>query len=322
MTRANARCGALGAQLERERAAIARACQRSDPPREVEIRGRLEEAAEDLTAILMSDALTPAGQQTLRAMVFDSCGFVEMAAAHALALDEIVRCCLAWRSSTVETLGRFGRRHKTDPMELARVATLAGQVLDEVLIRICGAVESERERTDEHLRFLATHDPLTGLANRSMISECLERLARRRRGVTLALVFLDLDDFKTVNDTLGHAAGDELLCHVTARLQACVRQTDVIGRLGGDEFVVIVEEATGGQAPELVAQRLVDSFRAPFVLAGGRASLRVTASIGVASSDVGAPAALLRDADLAMYRAKDFGKDRAEVACPLRRRGS
>ena len=308
--------------LERDGEAIARAAAELERPLDLAIRARLEQAGADLSALLLRDVSTPTDQQTLRDMVFESCGFVELAGARTVGLDDLLRCCLAWREATLEALDRCRQRSEAEPTALARIAALAGEVFDEVLLRVCSAVESERQSTDERLRFLATHDPLTGLPNRGLISEQLERLADRRRGSALALVFVDLDDFKTVNDTLGHSAGDELLCQVTARLSASVRDSDIIGRLGGDEFVVLVEEATGSQAPELVAERLLEAFREPFILAEGSASLRVSASIGIASSDWSAPATLLRDADLAMYRAKALGKDRAELTCRLRRSAS
>ena len=125
---------------------------------------------------------------------------------------------------------------------------------------------------------------------------------------------MDLDNFKTVNDTLGHDAGDELLRQVTARLRESARETDVIGRVDGDEFVLVVDHAGGFQAPELIAERLLEAFSEPFTHADGCARLPISASIGIASGDVIAPETLLREADVAIYRAKALGKNRVELA--------
>ena len=242
--------------------------------------------------------------------------FLELAAGRAAPIDEIIRRCLCWRVEANSAARSAADDINAAPEVLARVLVVIEQVFDVTLIGICQAVEFERRKTDEHLRFLATHDALTGLPNRALISQ---RLANPSTGshpsnTPRALMFIDLDNFKLVNDTLGHAVGDELLRLVTARLRTIIRDGDAIGRLGGDEFVVILDETTGGQAPEPVAQRLLQAFREPFILAEGRARMRVTASIGVAGGDGGSAERLLRDADIAMYRAKARGKDRCEFA--------
>ncbi len=313
---------ALQRLLEREADSIARATAGPDARCEAATSARIEEAAAGLSTVLLSDITSEGGELGIRDLVLDACGLVELAAERAIALDEAFRCCLAWRRATIATLERGVACRELDARAAARAAMLTWDVFDEVVTRVCGSVEAERRDTGERLHFLATHDPLTGLANRSLFAERLERLARRPPGEPVALVFVDLDDFKTVNDTLGHAAGDELLIEAAKRLLANTRVGDLIARLGGDEFVVAVEAATGQQAPELVAQRLLEAFREPFILAAGTASLRVTASIGIASSDWSAPQTLLRDADLSMYRAKALGKDRAELTCRQAARGS
>jgi diguanylate cyclase (GGDEF)-like protein len=159
---------------------------------------------------------------------------------------------------------------------------------------------------------LATHDPLTGLPNRSLLldraKEALEWPPGEDGGVVL--LFVDLDRFKLINDSLGHAAGDNLLCQAAQRLKDCVRETETVARIGGDEFVILGQRMTAVQADHL-AERIVLAFRQPFRL-GGHEAL-VTTSIGVASAESGSTAAgLLRDADSAMYRAKHTGRNSAK----------
>ncbi len=169
------------------------------------------------------------------------------------------------------------------------------------------------ERTRQ-LRFQAFHDPLTGLPNRALILDRMESmLARARRdGVPVATMFLDIDDFKDINDTLGHDAGDQLLAEVGARLTGLLREADTVGRLGGDEFVVLVEGASLAAGAEAVADRILDALRAPFPMPGG-VPLNIRASIGIATGAQGTPEELLRDADIALYRAKSTGKNCAVV---------
>jgi diguanylate cyclase (GGDEF)-like protein len=158
----------------------------------------------------------------------------------------------------------------------------------------------------EASRHAALHDPLTGLANRPLILDHLQlALARAsRRSALAAVIFLDLDDFKLVNDTLGHAAGDELLVRIAERLRPAVRPADTLGRWGGDEFVVVCEDLELASEAPAIVQRLAAAFEMPFKVHD--AELDVTASIGVAVSG-GAddqPATLIHAADSAMYRAK------------------
>jgi diguanylate cyclase (GGDEF)-like protein len=173
------------------------------------------------------------------------------------------------------------------------------------------------ERTGE-LRHQALHDALTGLPNRALIVDRIDRLLarNRRQGTVGAVLYVDLDDFKDVNDTLGHAAGDRLLVAVAARLQSTLRDADTIGRMGGDEFVVLIDGASLDAAPELVAERLLDVMRQPFELEGASMPLMVNVSVGIATGDRTTPGDLLRDADVALYQAKAAGKNRYEVFHP------
>ena len=171
------------------------------------------------------------------------------------------------------------------------------------------ALKMVHERTDQ-LQHLALHDPLTGLPNRALILDRIDRMmARARRdGSALAVLFLDLDNFKDINDTLGHDAGDQLLIGVGTRLSTMLRSADTVGRLGGDEFVILAEGDVLAPGAEAVAERILDVLRAPFEISASDLPLSVTASIGVASGTRERPEDLLRDADIAMYRAKSEGK--------------
>jgi diguanylate cyclase (GGDEF)-like protein len=162
------------------------------------------------------------------------------------------------------------------------------------------------ERTAAQLRFQAGHDALTGLPNRALIFDRAEQMvARARRDHSgVAALFIDLDQFKDVNDTFGHAAGDELLRQVSGRFSAVVRDTDTVGRLGGDEFVVLVETVEGVPDPEDVARDLLSSLREPFYLAKDRELSSVSASVGIASGARDSASELLRDADIALSEAK------------------
>jgi diguanylate cyclase (GGDEF)-like protein len=173
------------------------------------------------------------------------------------------------------------------------------------------------EKTGE-LRYQALHDALTGLPNRALIMDRMEQLlVRSRRSGTLgAALFVDLDDFKNVNDTLGHEAGDRLLVAMAARLESTLRDADTIGRMGGDEFVVLIDGASLDVAPELVAERLLDVMRQPFDVDGSVLPLVVNTSIGIAVGDRASPGELLRDADVALYQAKAAGKNRYEIFHP------
>ncbi len=184
--------------------------------------------------------------------------------------------------------------------------------------RIVGSLAdvTERRKLEEQLRHQALHDPLTGLANRALVLDRAELMlaAARRTGGTCAALFLDLDDFKEINDGLGHSAGDELLVAVARRLVAAARAADTVGRLGGDEFVVLVDHHAAPDAAVVLAERLHDAMSRPFTLRGR--DYAVAASIGVATARDGSAEEMLRDADVAMYRAKSAGKDRWVVFAP------
>ncbi len=191
-----------------------------------------------------------------------------------------------------------------------------------VAVRAMDQAHAERERALAALVHQATHDPLTGLPNRAhaiqVITAGLNRA--RRAGELIGLLFIDLDGFKQVNDTLGHAAGDEVLTAASARMQRGVRAGDVVARLGGDEFVVLLEPVADEAGAVGVAERLVADLAEPIRLSSGREA-RIGASIGVAiNSDLTVdPDRLLQEADHAVFQAKAGGRGRVEVFAPALR---
>ncbi|MGJ7462309.1 EAL domain-containing protein [Halomonas sp. MA07-2] len=197
-------------------------------------------------------------------------------------------------------------------LTINRIDESDGQHFVGVFADISNLKESQRK-----VEYLATHDALTGLPNRTLFQDRLDlALAQARRSESpLALMFLDLDNFKAINDTLGHDAGDELLVQVAGRIGRVVREIDTVARLGGDEFTVVLNN-TGVEAAELVAQRIVEVLREPVVVQ--QRSLFVSASIGLAfyPEDGQDASELTKAADTAMYRAKESGRDRFEVFKP------
>jgi diguanylate cyclase (GGDEF)-like protein/PAS domain S-box-containing protein len=171
---------------------------------------------------------------------------------------------------------------------------------------------SERKALEERLRHQAFHDALTGLPNRALVLDRADiMLARARRGAgTVSALFIDLDGFKRVNDTLGHAAGDRLLETVAGRLQSVVRAQDTVGRLGGDEFVLLLDPDPRNIPADLIVRRVLDVLRQPVELEEGGRTVSVGASVGLAIGREGSVEELLRDADFALYEAKREGKDR------------
>jgi diguanylate cyclase (GGDEF)-like protein len=168
-------------------------------------------------------------------------------------------------------------------------------------------------RTQERLSYQSLHDALTGLPNRLLVMDRAEQmLARARRaGRPVAVLYVDIDGFKHVNDSLGHAAGDEVLRVVSSRLAEVVREADTVGRLGGDEFVVLLEDLTLDAGPELVSERICQVLSQPIeVERTSGQTLSVTASVGIALGHQGSADELLRDADFALYEAKSAGKNR------------
>jgi len=211
---------------------------------------------------------------------------------------------------------RVRHRDGTYRWMLCRGAAVQGS--DGQAVRMAGSLTdvTEWHLAREQLREAALHDPLTGLPNRALFMEMLEHAVAksRRPGKHLfGTLFIDVDRFKAINDSLGHFIGDQLLIAVSQRLQTCIRSRDVIARLGGDEFTILLNDVRHPAEVTLTATRIKQSFTTPFKLEGHE--VFVTASIGVALSSTADTCAedILRDADTAMYRAKTLGRNRQEI---------
>ncbi|MGM9516143.1 PAS domain S-box protein [Roseateles sp. DB2] len=216
--------------------------------------------------------------------------------------------------------GELWRRRKSGEaflqwLDLSLIPDEASSGAEERLLHVFSD-GTERRRRDERLQHLAFHDALTGLANRSLLTERLSRLLgqthRERR--ELALMYMDLDGFKAVNDSVGHAQGDALLRQVAARMSTLVRDTDTLARLGGDEFVLLLDQAAGPQELEQVAGRLIESVSQPLVLAGQSVVVGVSVGIARFPQHGRTVESLMRAADLAMYAAKAAGRNRWQFA--------
>ena len=224
------------------------------------------------------------------------------------------------RDEIAEITQRLVNRARVEHYETARVHQTGRRV--EVSMSVSPVYDADRivavatiarditgrKHVERMINHLAFHDGLTGLANRTLIRDRLQHaIARARRaGGYVAVIYLDLDDFKAVNDRLGHAAGDQLLQAVAARLQPLLRPGDTFGRLGGDEFVVVSDRVPNDRAAVSIAERLEAALREPFEFDAAR--IDVTASIGVALGDADTDAdRLLANADRAMYAVKARG---------------
>ncbi len=210
---------------------------------------------------------------------------------------------------TVELLSRSGAT--LDEWQLTLAQTMANEA----------GIMLENARLYAEVRHQSLHDSLTGLPNRALLGDRLgHALARRRRaGQLIALLFVDVDDFKLVNDTFGHEVGDQTLASVARRLEALVREGDTVAHLSGDEFAILIEDLTGPHAANLAAARVTDAFLAP--LEAGDRQIRVSVSVGVglATAALRSTNDLIRNADFAMYTAKQSGKGQFRVYDPVER---
>jgi diguanylate cyclase (GGDEF)-like protein len=199
----------------------------------------------------------------------------------------------------------FRRPHRFAPDEVDTARALA--------TLLAGA--NERERVAGEMRHRALHDPLTGLPNRTLfvdrLRHAIARCARHGRGV--AVLFLDIDHFKFVNDSLGHTAGDELLRRIAKRLEQAMRAGDTVARFGGDEFLIVCDDVDRREHATSIARRTIEALREPFELLGSEHVVSVSVGITIARHEGRSAEDLIREADAAMYRAKEAGRDGYEV---------
>ncbi|MGD9701935.1 MAG: EAL domain-containing protein [Acidimicrobiia bacterium] len=184
------------------------------------------------------------------------------------------------------------------------------------LCAVIAGVAIQRSMAEEVLMYRAMHDPLTGLPNRALFLDRLSHALSLRPDSSryTAVMFLDLDRFKVINDALGHDVGDELLVAVAGRLTSAIRTSATVARLGGDEFTVLCEDLRSPRDAVAIATRLVESLEEPLPLAdGGSAAMSISVGVAVSNDPADQPGSLLRDADAAMYRAKERGRNRVEV---------
>jgi diguanylate cyclase (GGDEF)-like protein len=195
-----------------------------------------------------------------------------------------------------------------------RISYLGEECVISALINI-----DERKRVHDELHHRAFHDELTGLPNRAMFMDALRQALSRaeRKKSAVSVLFIDLDHFKAVNDNFGHDMGDLLLQQVAARIQACVREGDVVGRLGGDEFVVLIEDTLPSEDVRRIAEKILTALRPVYVL--GRHTANVTSSIGISThpQDGADLNSLLSAADHAMYQAKTDGRDNVHISASI-----
>ena len=210
------------------------------------------------------------------------------------------------RNNTLNSVETELRRKSGGSLFVLQNLTLAG---DRVHMTVADI--SDRKRAEEQIEFHAYHDVLTRLPNRKLFTDRLTRVLThaRRTGKPLAVMFVDLDHFKSINDTLGHTAGDDLLLEMARRLKGCVREEDTVARIGGDEFTIILSELRYSEDAVIVAEKIIAAVQKPLTVA--ETPIEVSASIGIAlyPVDGGDPESLLRNADSAMYRAKESGRN-------------
>ncbi len=232
-----------------------------------------------------------------------------------VSLDALVKAYLAWRDTMLAIVEEEAARLNTPPELVAEVRAVIVRNNDGSVVRMARSFEQERQRLHQLLAERALHDDLTGLPNRVLLFDRMEHALRlsTRTDHPLAILFIDLDGFKAVNDRLGHHAGDQLLVAVAARICEVVREGDTVARLGGDEFVVLCEELIDTHHAARIAERVIATLNQPFALCDGFISISASVGIANAGGSDGASELLMR-ADIAMYAAKQQGPGRHEIS--------
>jgi diguanylate cyclase (GGDEF)-like protein len=247
------------------------------------------------------------------------------AAEEDLSVINVARGYLVWRDAAIDILRAEAATLESPPEVVAAALDTVRASCDAALMRMNAefdrhlrAVNEKRERLEHQLRHQALHDPLTGLANRTLFADRLEHAMERhaRTGASVAVLVVDVDDFKTVNDTLGHSIGDLLIAETGRRLRSSVRGADTVGRLGGDEFAVLLESVTDLSSVLEAARRLVAVFDTPCQLADKRVAVTASIGLALATKDTHGAHQLVRNADIAMYVAKARGKARYVLFTP------
>jgi len=220
-------------------------------------------------------------------------------------MEVVIMTAYASVENAVQALNEGALAYITKPVNLRELVSVVRQALERQ------RMNEEKRRAEEQLFHMATHDALTDLPNRMLFSDrlTLELCHAERNGERIAVMLLDLDHFKDVNDTLGHSVGDQVLRSIAGRLTGVLRRSDTVARLGGDEFTLLLPEMTTAWDATHVASRILAAVRLASVCEGHE--LRVTASIGIAlyPEDGQDAETLVRHADIAMYHAKDQGRD-------------
>lgn len=208
--------------------------------------------------------------------------------------------CLAFNLTGDDTVSNYAEAHLG-----------AENVIGGFQARFLWTLLTRLKQTNEQVSHLAYHDALTGLPNRALFYDRLNQaIARARRyHEAVAVLFLDLDGFKKINDTLGHDSGDALLIEAAHRIKTCVRESDTVARMGGDEFTAILCNVGNGNGKDIVAQKILDAIRQPFVLSDQHCTVGVSIGIAVYPHSGGNCEELVKVADTAMYLAKDSGKN-------------
>lgn len=247
----------------------------------------------------------------------------EAAASNSISLAEVLRSILCWRDTIFDVLTQESERLGLPPEILAETIAGIRVSLDSFLIWLGKHFDARTQemrlsldKIHGQMRHQVHHDPLTGLVNRSrfldQLSEAVADLVPDQS--KLAVLFLDLDNFKEVNDQFGHGFGDQVLVAVGARLAAIVRSGDVVARFGGDEFVVLCRDASGEQSEySALARRISESISAPMTIMGRPIMFTVSTGVALVAGPGDDPEVVLDHADAAMYRAKEKGRGRFEL---------